>query len=83
MNAYNPLDATKSMEAAGLDRRQAEAIARVIGDSKNDLVTGDTLELKLEAALSRQLVRFGALMTGLIAAATAIVSVVNGLLSTK
>jgi len=53
MNVYNPLDATQAMEAAGLERRQAEAIARVIGDSKNDLVTNDILTLKLDTLESR------------------------------
>jgi len=72
MNAYNPLSATHRLEAAGLDRKQAEAIASEIGDSKSDLVTNETFDIKMEAALNKQLVRFGVLMAGIMAVATTI-----------
>ena len=73
MNAYNPLETSKRLEASGLERRQAEAIASEIGLSKTDLVTIEAFDLKIEAALNRQLVRFGVLMSGLIALATTII----------
>ena len=60
MNAYNPLESTRRLEAAGLDRAQAEAIASEIGDSKNDLVTTDVLALQLSTLEARLDSRFDA-----------------------
>ena len=72
MNVYNPLDSMRRLEASGLDRRQAEAIASEISDSKNDLVTNETFEIKLNAAIDRQTIRLGGFLGGMIALAVAI-----------
>ncbi|MGJ3626438.1 hypothetical protein AB5I41_05090 [Sphingomonas sp. MMS24-JH45] len=97
MNAYNPLDSMKRLEAAGLDRRQAEAIASEINDSAAELVTKvylreqlDSLErrldtkldlglTKMDAALSRQLVRIGVLFTALLTLACSVIGVLISL----
>ena len=90
MNAYNPLQSTRRLEAAGLGRAQAEAIASEIGDSKNDLVTTDVLTLKLDtldtkfetrldAALNRQLVRIGILFAALMTLACSVIGVLISL----
>ena len=39
MNAFNPLEATKRLQAAGITRRHAEAIASEINASADDHVT--------------------------------------------
>jgi len=72
MNAYNPLSATHRLEAAGLDRKQAEAIASEISDSKSDLVTKDYLKEQLDAEFSKFTVRLGGLIAGMVAVATAV-----------
>ena len=72
MNAYNPLESAKRLEAAGLARGQAEAIATEIGDGTRDLVTEKLLHDQLEAALAKQTVRIGVLTSGIVAVATAI-----------
>jgi hypothetical protein len=71
MNAFNPLTATKRLEAAGLPRQQAEAIAYEIDDCTSDLVTKNMLE----AALAKQTLRIGVLMSGIMAVATGILGV--------
>lgn len=71
MNMYNPLESTKRLEAAGLARAQAEAIASEINDGTNDLVT----HAQLEAALDRTTIRIGILTSGIVAVATAILGV--------
>ena len=90
MNVYNPLSSMKRLESAGVARQHAEAIAFEIGDSKNDLVTNETLSLKfdsletkletkMDAALNRQLVRMGVLIAALLTLATTVIGVLNSL----
>lgn len=90
MNAYNPLSSMKRLESAGLDRQHAEAIAFEIGESTSDLVTNDTLTLKLDAfesrldakmdaALNRQLVRIGVLFAALLTLACSVIGVLISL----
>lgn len=76
MNAYNPLDAMKRLEAAGLERRQAEAIAGEIGESGRGLVTEDFLKQQLDALSDKLLVRIGLMVSGIIALACTIIGVV-------
>lgn len=56
------------MEAAGLARAQAEAIAGEITGGTNNLVT----KSELEAALDKTAIRIGILTSGIVAVATAI-----------
>jgi hypothetical protein len=75
MNAYNPLDAMKRLEAAGLERRQAEAIAGEINDGTSGLVTKE----QLDAALDRTTIRIGILTSGIVAVATTVLGVLISL----
>jgi hypothetical protein len=75
MNAFNPLTSTKRLEAAGLSRQQAEAIAFEIDDGTSDLVTKDYLADQLESALAKQTIRIGILTSGIVAVATGILGV--------
>jgi hypothetical protein len=75
MNAYNPLDAMKRLEAAGLERRQAEAIAGEINDGTSGLVTKE----QLDAPLERTTIRIGILTSGIVAVATTMLGVLISL----
>ena len=75
MNSYNPLMSTHRLEASGLSRKQAEAIASEINASAEDLVTKDYFKDQLEAALARHAIRMGALTSGIVAVATALLGV--------
>ena len=83
MNAFNPLEATKRLEAAGIARGHAEAIASEIDGGTDDLVTtayfsdklddfGKRLDEKFDAALAKQTVRNGAITAGIVAVATSV-----------
>ena len=76
MNAYNPLDAMKRLEASGLERRQAEAIASEINDGKSNLVTRDDLKQQLDALADKLLVKIGLLVSGVVALACTVMGVV-------
>ncbi len=75
MNVYNPLDAMKRLEAAGLERRQAEAIASEINDGKSQLVTTDQLDTALDAFGNKLLVKIGLLIAGVVGLACTILGV--------
>jgi hypothetical protein len=75
MNAYNPLDSMRRLEAAGLERRQVEAIAAEINDGTNPLVTKDLLD----AALDRQTIRIAGFVAAMIALATTVLGVLISL----
>lgn len=75
MNAYNPLDSMKLLEASGLPRQHPEAIASEIGDGTNDLVTKE----QLDAALDKTTIRIGILTSGIVAVATTILGVLIAL----
>lgn len=62
MNMYNPLSATQRLEAAGLTRKQAEAIAGEIDGGTIDLVTKDMLE----AALDKQTIKLSIITAGML-----------------
>ena len=72
MNAYNPLDATKRLEAAGLERRYAEAIASEITGGTADLVTKD----QLEAALDKQTIKMSVIMAAMLTLFSTVIGVV-------
>ena len=42
--AFNPLEAAQNLEAAGFERRQAEAIAKVVNQSDERAATKDDLD---------------------------------------
>ena len=75
MNAYNPLSSAQRLEAAGLPRKQAEAIAGEITDGTNDFVTKE----QLIAALDKQTIKIGIMMSAIIALACSIMGVVISL----
>jgi hypothetical protein len=79
MNLYNPLDATKRLEAAGMERRMVEAIASEINDGKSDLVTKEDLRQQLDAALDKQTIKLGGFVAALFALATTILGVLISL----
>jgi hypothetical protein len=79
MNAYNPLTTAKRLEASGMPRKQAEAIAFEIDDGTSDLVTREYLADQLESALAKQTVRIGVLTSGIVAVATAVLGVLISL----
>jgi hypothetical protein len=79
MNAYNPLTTAKRLEASGLPRKQAEAIAFEIDDGTTDLVTREYLSSQLETALAKQTVRIGVLTSGIVAVATTVLGVLISL----
>ena len=75
MNAYNPLEATKRLQAAGSVRSLAEAIASEIGDGMSNLLT----EEKLDAALAKQTMRHGLVTSGIVAVATTVLGLLISL----
>ena len=75
MNAYNPLSSAQRLEAAGLPRKQAEAIAGEITDGTNDFVTKE----QLVAALDKQTIKIGIMMSAIVALACSIMGVVISL----
>jgi hypothetical protein len=75
MNSYNPLSSAQRLEAAGLPRKQAEAIAGEITDGTNDFVTKD----QLIAALDKQTIKIGIMMSAIVALACSIMGVVISL----
>jgi len=76
MNAFNPLEATKRLEAAGIARGHAEAIASEINASNDDLVTKDFFKRELDAALDRVTIRLGLIVVGAITLACTVLGTV-------
>lgn len=72
MNAFNPLSSAQRLEAAGLPRKQAEAIAGEITDGTNDLVTKE----QLVAALDKQTIKIGIMVSAIVALACSIMGIV-------
>ena len=50
--AFNPLEAAQDLEAAGFERRQAEAIAKVVNQSDERAATKDDLDTAATALRS-------------------------------
>ena len=75
MNAYNPLESMKRLEAAGIERRHAEAIAGEIREGTDQLVTDASLKQQLDAAIDRVTVKFGIMTATIVGIATAILGV--------
>jgi hypothetical protein len=76
MNAFNPLESTKRLEAAGIARGHAEAIASEINASNDDLVTRDYFKRELDAALDRVTIRLGLIVVGAITLACTLLGTV-------
>ena len=72
MNIYNPLASTKRLEAAGLARSHAEAIASAINDGTGNLVTKE----QLEAALDKVTIRLSIIIGGIVTLACTVLGVV-------
>jgi hypothetical protein len=75
MNPFNPLEATKRLEAAGIARGHAEAIASEIYASRNDLAMKASKE-QLDAALDRMTIRLGIVMVATVLLASSVLGVV-------
>ena len=56
-STFDTLTAARTLEAAGVERSQAEAIAKTIREGQGDLVTRDHLDAKL-ADLENRLVKW-------------------------
>lgn len=69
MNAYNPLASMQRLESAGVERRQAEAIAAEIGTGVDQLVTKQMLDDALAAQTSKLLLSLGATTAAIVALA--------------
>ena len=73
--AFDTLAAARDLEAAGIDRQQAEAIAGAIRNGQGDLVTKADLaatKADLEAAIARmerRLMLYGLALAGVLFAA--------------
>lgn len=70
-NTFDTLTAAKDLQAAGIDRDQAEAIAKAIREAQGDLVTKPDLRSELNAAitsLERRLIGYGLALAGLVIA---------------
>ena len=77
--AFDTLEATHRLEDAGMDRRQAEAVATIVGDGQGDLATKDDIgNLVTTGDLYRALVIQA---TGIIAALAALACIAIGLAS--
>ena len=72
MNAFNPLESTKRLEAAGIARGHAEAIASEINAGTGDLLTKDYFKQQLDAALDRVTIRLSVIMVAIISLACTI-----------
>ena len=72
MNAYNPLASAQRLESAGLTRKHAEAIASELTEGTSDLVTKE----QLVAALDKQTIKIGIMMSAIIALACSIMGVI-------
>ena len=62
-SAFDTLTAARNLEAAGVERSQAEAIAKAIRDGQGELVTKDHLDAKL-ADLENRLVKWAVALAG-------------------
>ena len=60
---FDTLGAARELEAAGIERRQAEAIAGAIRNGEGDLVTKDHLDARL-AELESRLVKWAVALAG-------------------
>lgn len=72
MNAFNPIATMKRLEGAGMDRKQAEALADEMRSAIVPLVT----EEQLKAALDRQTIRLGLIVVGAVSLACTILGAV-------
>jgi hypothetical protein len=79
MNAYNPLSSTKRLEAAGMPRAQAEAIAFEITESTDDLVTNEKLDSALESAINKGVIKIGIMTSAIVALACSVMGVLLSL----
>jgi hypothetical protein len=66
MNAFNPLESSKRLEAAGIVRGHAEAIASEIDGGVSDLVTKEYFRERLDAALDKQTIRMSVINAGML-----------------
>ena len=71
--AFDTLGAARELEAAGIERRQAEAIAGAIRNGEGDLVTKDHLDARLAELEARLVERESRLVKWAVALAGAVV----------
>ena len=70
---FDTLSAARELEAAGIERHQAEAIAGAIHNGQGDLVTKDHLDAKLAELEARLIERGNRLVKWAVALAGAVV----------
>ncbi|PZU59853.1 MAG: hypothetical protein DI547_05085 [Sphingobium sp.] len=72
MTAYNPIATLQRLEGAGMERKQAEALADEMRGAIVQLVTQE----QLEAALNRQTIKLGLIVVGAVTFACTVLGVV-------
>ena len=77
---FDTLSAARELEAAGIERRQAEAIAGAIHNGQGDLVTKDHLDAKLAELEARLIERGNRLVKWAVALAGAVVIILGVLI---
>ena len=78
--AFDTLGAARELEAAGIERRQAEAIAGAIRNGEGDLVTKDHLDARLAGFEARLVERESRLVKWAVALAGAVVVILSVLI---
>ena len=74
---FDTLGAARELEAAGIERRQAEAIAGAIRNGEGDLVTKDHLDARLAGLEARLAERESRLVKWAVALAGAVVVILG------
>ena len=77
---FDTLGAARELEAAGIERRQAEAIAGAIRNGEGDLVTKDHLDARLAGLEARLVERESRLVKWAVALAGAVVVILGVLI---
>jgi hypothetical protein len=72
MTAYNPIATMQRLEKAGMQRRQAEALADEMQGAILQLVTQE----QLHAALDRQTIKLGLIVAGIVTLACTVLGVI-------
>ena len=79
-STFGTLAAARELEAAGIERRQAEAIAGAIRNGEGDLVTKDHLDARLAELEARLVERESRLVKWAVALAGAVVIILGVLI---
>ncbi len=69
MNAFNPIATMQKLEAVGMERKQAEALADELHHATTELVTKDELTKALDAQANTLTLRIGGMVAAMLALA--------------